>query len=196
MRWLIPVCLASSLLTGACGVPSAKSVKTDKYFDLAGLLNRQAALWYASGAGLEKVLVADGKEEKTLISPDSVGQLKAELKLFYEADINKPGLDDAYDEKTLPGANGSHRIINTAKKKAPRVRLIEYDYEQHQLRRIRILVQNKNNIYDLQKEMLLHFEQIDGRERLTSYSISGRQRMLMKPELRFSISGSVLFTSF
>ena len=196
MRWLIPVCLAALLLTGACGVPRAKSVKTDKYFDLAGLLDRQAALWYASGARLEKVLVADGKEEKTLISPDSVGQLKAELKLFYEADINKPGLDDAYDEKTLPGANGSHSVINTAKKKAPRVRLIEYDYEQHQLRRIRILVQNKNNIYDLQKEMLLHFEQIDGRERLTSYSIIGRQGMLMKPELRFSLSGSALFTSF
>ena len=193
MRWLIPVCLATSLLTGACGVPGAKLVKTDKYFDLAGLLDRQAALWYASGARLEKVLVADGKEDKMLISPDSVGQLKAELKLFYEADINKPGLEDAYDEKTLPGADGSHRIINTAKKKAPRVRRIEYDYEQHQLRRIRILVQNKNDIYDLQKEMLLHFEQIDGRERLTSYSISGRQGMLMKPELRFSLSGSVLF---
>lgn len=193
MRWLMPVCLAASLLTGACGVPSTKSVKMDKYFDLAGLLDRQAALLYAGGAKLEKVLVADGKEDKMLISPDSVGQIKAELKLFYEADINKPGLDDAYDEETLPGADGSHSVINVAKKKAPRVRLIEYDYEQHQLRRIRILVQNKNDIYDLQKEMLLNFEQTDGRERLTSYSISGRQRMLMKPELRFSISG---FTSF
>ena len=193
MRWLMLVFLAASLLTGACGVPGAKSVKTDKYFDLAGLLDRQAALWYAGGARLEKVLVADGKEDKMLISPDSVGQLKAELKLFYEADINKPGLEDAYDEKTLPGADGSHSVINVAKKKAPRVRLIEYDYEQHQLRRIRIIVQNKNDIYDLQKEMLLNFEQTDGRERLTSYSISGRQRMLMKPELRFSISGSALF---
>ena len=190
MRALMPVCLAALLLTGACGVPAgAKSVKTDKYFDLAGLLDRQAALCYASGARLEKVLVAHGKEKKMLISPDSVGQLKAELKLFYEADINKPGLDDAYEEKNLPGANGSHRVINTAKKKAPRVRLIEYDYEQHQLRRIRILVQNKNDIYDLQKEMLLHFEQAEGSTRLTSYSISGRQRMLMKPELRFSLSG-------
>lgn len=193
MRWLMPVCLAASLLTGACGVPGAKSVKTDKYFDLAGLLDGQAVLLYASGARLEKVLVAHGKEDKMLISPDSVGQLKAELQLFYEADINKPGLEDAYDEEKLPGAYGSHKVINIAKNKASRVRRIEYDYEQHQLRRIRILVQNKNDIYDLQKEMLLHFEQVGGRERLTSYSISGRQRMLMKPELRFSLSGSILF---
>ena len=193
MRSLTSVCLAALLLLGACSGSGGKAVKIDKYFDLVSLLDQQAELLYHSGARLEKVLVANGKEDKMMVRPDSVGQLKAEFKLFYEADINKLGLDDAYYEEELPGINGNRKVINTAKKKTPNVRLIEYDYEQDQLRHIRILVQDKNDIYNLEKEMLLNFEQVDGRELLTSYSINGKQDMVMKSELEFSLSGKVLF---
>ena len=192
MRSLTTVCLTTLLMLGACDGSGAKAVKIDKYFDLVSLLDQQAELLYNSGARLEKVLVANGKEDKMMVRPDSLGQLKAELKLFYEADINKLGLDDAYYEEELPGINGSRKVINTAKKKAPNVRLIEYDYEQDQLRHIRILVQDKNDIYNLEKEMLLNFEQVNGRELLTSYSINGKQDMVMKSELEFSLSGKVL----
>jgi len=192
MRSLIACCLLALLFTGACDGTGAKTVKIDKYFDLVSLLDQQAELLYERGARLEKALIANGKEETMIIRPDSAGTLRAEWQLFYEADINKLGLDDAYYVEELPGINGSRKVINTAKKNASNVRMIEYDYEQERLRHIRILVQDKNDIYDFEKEMLLNFDWIDGREMLTSYFITGKQDMVMKSELEFSLSGKLL----
>lgn len=180
------------VLLSACDVQNTEAVKIDTYFDLVGLLDAQAELLYNSGARVEKVLVANGEEEKMLIRPDSVGQLKTEWQLFYEADINKLGLDDAYFVEGLPGMNGGRKVIYTAKKKAANVRLIEYDYEQDRLRYIRILIQEKNDIYNFEKEMLLNFDLIKGKEVIKDYSIKGRQDMVMKSELTFAISGKIL----
>ena len=193
MRSLIACCLLALFVTGACDSTGREAVRIDKYFDLVSLLDDQAELLYSSGARLEKLLVANGEEETMLVRPDSAAQLKAEWRLFYEADINKLGLGDAYFVEELPGINDSRKVINTAKKKAPNVRMIEYDYEQDRLRHIRIVVEDKNDIYDFRKELLLNFDWLDGRETLTSYSIKGKQDMVMKSELDFSLDGKILF---
>ncbi len=184
--------LALLVLLSACDAGQTQAVKIDKYFDLVALLDQQAELLYSQGARVEKVLLANGEEEKMLVRPDSVGDLKKEWQLFYEADINKLGLDDAYEVEELPGINGNRKVITTAKKKAANVRLIEYDYDQDHLSQIRILIQEKNDIYNFEKEMLLNFEWVDGQERLKSYSINGKQDMVMKSELAFALSGKVL----
>ena len=184
--------LALLVLLSACDAEQTQAVKIDKYFDLVALLDRQAELLYSQGARVEKVLLANGEEEKMLVRPDSVGDLKKEWQLFYEADINKLGLDDAYEVEELPGINGNRKVITTAKKKAANVRLIEYEYDQDHLSQIRILIQEKNDIYNFEKEMLLNFEWVDGQERLKSYSINGKQDMVMKSELAFALSGKVL----
>ena len=181
------------VLLSACESQNTDAVKIDTYFDLVGLLDEQAEQLYESGARIEKVLVANGEEEKMLIRPDSVGQLRTEWQLFYEADINKLGLDDAYYVEGLPGLDGGRKEIYTAKKKAANVRLIEYDYQNDRLRYIRILIQEKNDIYNFQKEMLLNFEEVDGKAMITDYSINGKQDMVMKSELSFALSGKVLF---
>lgn len=180
------------VLLSACDSENRQAVKIDKYFDLVSLLDQQAELLYESGARLEKILVANGEEEKVLIRPDSAGQLKSEWQLFYEADINKLGLEDAYYVEELPGINGIRKVINTAKKKGANVRLIEYDYEQDHLKSIRILVQDKNDIYDFEKEMLLNFDWIDEKAVLSDYSIIGKQDMVMKSELQFELIGKIL----
>ena len=184
--------LALLVLLSACDARQTQAVKIDKYFDLVALLDQQAELLYSQGARVEKVLLANGEEEKMLIRPDSVGDLKNERQLFYEADINKLGLDDAYEVEELPGINGSRKVITTAKKKAANVRLIQFDYDQDRLSQIRILIQEKNDIYNFEKEMLLNFEWVDGQERLKYYSINGKQDMVMKSELAFALSGKVL----
>ncbi len=184
--------LALLVLLSACDARQTQAVKIDKYFDLVALLDQQAELLYSQGARVEKVLLANGEEEKMLIRPDSEGDLKNEWQLFYEADINKLGLDDAYEVEELPGINGSRKVITTAKKKAANVRLIQFDYDQDRLSQIRILIQEKNDIYNFEKEMLLNFEWVDGQERLKYYSINGKQDMVMKSELAFALSGKVL----
>ena len=193
MRNLTVWGLALALIATSCNIGEGEAVRIDKYFDLVNLLNEQAELLYSKGARIEKELVANGEKEQLTITPDAVDRLKEELKLFYDADINKPGLSDAYFTEQLPGLNGNRKVINTAKKAGPNVRLIEYDYQDDKLRQIRIVVEDKNDIYTFEKEMLLGFDLADGSEILNSFSITGKQDMVLKSELDFSLSGKLLF---
>ncbi len=176
----------------ACSAPvETATVRTGSYFDLVGLLDRQTTLLLEQGAVLQKKLTANGETEDMSVKPDSEEQLRAELKLFYEANINKLGLDDAYFTEELPGINGASKIINTAKKAGPNVRMIEYDFNLGKISQIRVLVEDKNDIYTFEKEMTMKFEPLaDGREILTGYSINGKQKMVMKSDLNFSLEGS------
>lgn len=184
--------LVLALAISSCDSGNRDVVRIDKYFDLISLLDEQAELLYKEGARVEKKLMANDQEEQMIVVPDSVGQLKAELKLFYEADINKLGLDDAYFTEELPGVNGGRKVINTAKKAGANVRQIEYDYLGDQINQIRILVEDKNDIYTFEKEMQMDFETKNGVNMLTGYSITGKQAMVLKSELNFSLSGKIL----
>lgn len=184
--------LALFLVAGmaACSGPAETPVvRADSYFDLVGLLDDQTSLLIKQGVVLEKKLTANGEQESMSLRPDSEEQLRAELKLFYEADINKLGLDDAYFTEELPGINGNSKVINTAKKAGPNVRMIEYDYSLGKLSQIRVLVEDKNDIYTFQKEMTMSFESLEGKEMLIGYSITGKQKMVMKSDLDFSLQG-------
>lgn len=175
----------------ACSGPvETIAVKTDSYFDLVGLLDAQTVLLLEQKSVLQKKLTANGESESITVRPDSEEQFKAELKLFYEADINKPGLDDAYFTEELPGINGASKVINTAKKAGSNVRMIEYDYSLGKISQIRVLVEDKNDIYTFEKEMTMYFDSLGSQEVLTGYTITGKQKMVMKSDLNFSLEGS------
>lgn len=175
----------------ACNTGDIKTrVKIDKYFDLVSLLDEQSELLYTNKAVLDKKLTANGEVESILVRPDSAAQIRDELKLFYEANINKLGLGDAYFTEELPGINGMRKVINTAKKSGSNVRLIEYDYKSDVLDRVRIVMEDKNDVYTFEKEMLMNFKLVNGREILSNYTISGKQQMVMKSDLNFTIEGS------
>lgn len=190
IRFFLGLVLALSVV--ACSKPTENvAVKTGSYFDLIGLLDTQTALLLERGAVLQKKLTANGETEDMSVKPESEEQLKAELKLFYEANINKLGLDDAYFTEELPGINGASKIINAAKKAGPNIRMIEYDFYLGKISQIRVLVEDKNDIYTFEKEMTMKFESLaDGREVLTSYRINGKQKMVMKSDLNFTLEGS------
>lgn len=190
LRVFVGLILALGIV--ACSAPvETVAVKTGSYFDLVGLLDTQTALLLERGTVLQKKLTANGETEDMSLKPDSEEQLKAELKLFYEANINKLGLDDAYFTEELPGINGASKVINTAKKAGPNIRMIEYDFYLGKISQIRVLVEDKNDIYTFEKEMTMKFESLaDGREILAGYSINGKQKMVMKSDLNFSLEGS------
>lgn len=183
-------CLIMVWVLQACQPANTSSVRIDEYFDLKGLLDEQVELLFNQGARLEKHLSANGKEEMVMVIPDSAGQFRGELQLFYEADINKLGLEDAYFTEELPGVNGGRKVINTAKKEGLIVRLIEYDYQEERLERIRILIEDKNDVYNFEKEMFMKFRQLEGKSILTDFSISGKQQMVMKSDLNFALEGT------
>ena len=193
IKALLPVFSAVLIMSSCNFVEQDKeAIKIDTYFDLAGLLDQQADLWMARGVKVEKVLTTNAREETVIVDVTDRKQLTDELNLFYEADINKVGLGDAYIIEELPAVFGQRKLVNSARSKKQKVRLLEFNYDQEKLTQIRILVEDKNSVYTFEKEMLIDFETINGEEVLTGYSITGKQDMVLKSDLNFSLKGRLL----
>ena len=193
IKALLPV-FSAVLIMSSCNLveQDKEAIKIDTYFDLAGLLDQQADLWMARGVKVEKVLTTNAREETVIVDVTDRKQLTDELNLFYEADINKVGLGDAYIIEELPAVFGQRKLVNSARSKKQKVRLLEFNYDQEKLTQIRILVEDKNSVYTFEKEMLIDFETINGEEVLTGYSITGKQDMVLKSDLNFSLKGRLL----
>lgn len=193
IKALLPVFSAVLIMSSCNFVEQDKeAIKIDTYFDLAGLLDQQADLWMARGVKVEKVLTTNAREETVIVDVTDRKQLTDELNLFYEADINKVGLGDAYIIEELPAVFGQRKLVNSARSKKQKVRLLEFNYDEEKLTQIRILVEDKNSVYTFEKEMLIDFETINGEEVLTGYSITGKQDMVLKSDLNFSLKGRLL----
>lgn len=157
------------------------------YFDLKSLLDSELAQLTEQGASLEKLLNAGGQEERLTISPDSAGWHE-QLKLFYEANINKPGFIGEYFEEELPAINEVSKVIYTSKSQKHPVQVMECFYENQVLTKIRLLVSEVNAIYSVTKEMSLYFDETG----ITSFDIKGEESMRLKKEMNYMILGTIV----
>ncbi len=184
--------LSVLIATFSCTSPTKEPVvQAGTYYDLVGLLDHQVKYLYVQNASLEKTIGAGDESEVLQVSPDTT-TWREEFKLFYNADINKLGLSDAYEVEQLSRIDGGRKLINAAKSGAQPVRLIEYNFSNNALESLRILVEEKNEVYVFKKEMQMHFAQVEGAPVLKEYSIEGTQTMVMKSDLNFSLNGKVV----
>ena len=165
-------------------------VKIDDYYNLLQLLDEQIEFLVKNNATLEKTLGAGSESETTQKTP-STDEWKEELKLFYNANINKLGLKDAYEIEELGRIGGGKKLINSAKSDAQSVRLIEYNFGHETLESLRILIEEENEVYVFKKEMQMMFALKKGKLVLDTYSIEGSQTMVMKSDLNFSLNAKV-----
>lgn len=170
--------------------PNELQAEVDVYFNLTALLDQQIEQLIAGNAQLEKFLTSGDDQETVTITPDSLGW-ERQLKLFYEADINKVGFTDEYFEEELPAINGTFKRIFSAKNQKHPVRVMECIYENNGLKEIRLLVEENNSIYNTSKEMNLYFE----KETLIGFNIKGGEAMTLKKDLNYSIQGTVVYQS-
>ncbi len=180
------------VLCSSCAPATEEKVtRTNVYYDLIGLLNNQVDYLASQNAVLEKKVGAGDESEILEITPDDKGW-KEELKLFFNADINKLGLTDAYDVEQLSRIDGGRKLINAARSENQPIRLIEYNFSEKMLESLRILVEEKNEVYTFKKEMRMTFTQINDQTVLSQYSIVGTQAMVMKSDLDFSLNGKIV----
>ena len=191
MRLKKIVLLLSLCLFGCTVGQESEAIRTGTYFDLIELLDEQIAMFEVEKPALYKELNVNGETEKIALKFDSAQQWKDELGFFYQADINKLGLETAYITEELSVGNGNKKVIDSAKTEKPTVRSIEYNYSANQLESIRILVRDKNPVYNFEKELNLFFDVKQGKSILSSFSISGDQSMILKDELNYSLKATI-----
>ncbi|MGW8121748.1 hypothetical protein ACV07N_03740 [Roseivirga echinicomitans] len=183
--------LLSLLLFGCTTGQKSEAIRTGTYFDLVELLDAQIARFEVEKPVLYKKLSINGATEEVTLSFDSAKQWEEELGLFYQADINKLGLEAAYTTAEERSENGIKKITDSAKTEKPTVRFIEYNYIENQLKNIRIVVRDKNPVYHFEKELKLFFDDEQGKLVLSSFSITGDQNMILKDELNYSLEATI-----
>ncbi|WP_421977315.1 hypothetical protein [Roseivirga seohaensis] len=185
------VFLLSLMLLGCSVGKKSEPIRTGTYFDLVELLDEQIAEFEVEKPVLTKELNVSGETDKVTIQLDSAKQWKEELGLFYQADINKLGLETSYTTEELSTGVNTKKVIDSAKNERLAVRSIEYNYTDNQLVSIRIIIRDKNPIYKFEKELNLYFQNEQGKSILSSFTISGDQNMILKDELSYSLKATI-----
>ncbi len=185
------VFLLSLMLLGCSVGKKSEPIRTGTYFDLVELLDEQIAEFEVKRPVLTKELNVSGETDRVTIQLDSAKQWKEELGLFYQADINKLGLETSYTTEEISTGVNTKKVIDLAKTERPAVQSIEYNYTDDQLESIRIIIRDENPIYKFEKELNLYFHIEQGKSILSSFTISGDQSMILKDELNYSLKATI-----
>jgi hypothetical protein len=186
---LVSLCLYSCSQAG-------QEVKTGElYFSLEKLVEEQVSILSSGTYQIKKTAFLNEKHDEKILKPDSLGWLD-ELKLFRDADINLPSLRGVYEMVAGPGELTSNlqEIDFIPVKEVQGVQYIKVFYAENRddVRKIETRVTEVNSLF--RGETILKLElRRDGENNLvlTSYEITGGQKMIMLDSVEYKITGLV-----
>jgi hypothetical protein len=172
-----------------------KRTDTKYYYALDSVLDEQVKSLTLSHATLLKKASIDGKEESTSLIPKDTTRWKYELDVFAELnDINKPANVGKY--RTVQGVKdaNSNLLINSIEstEQLPVVFLKVYYLDNlSNIRRIEGLYREESSLLKSVRQLSMEFQNINNKIVLTSYSITGGQKMLLGDSVQFSVNGMI-----
>jgi len=187
--------LLVSLCLFSCS-QAEQEVKTGElYFSLEKLVEEQVSILSSGTYQIKKTAFLNEKHDEKILKPDSLGWLD-ELKLFRDADINLPSLRGVYEMVAGPGELTSNlqEIDFIPVKEVQGVQYIKVFYAENRddVRRIETRVTKVNSLF--RGETILKLElRRDGENNLvlTSYEITGGQKIIMLDSVEYKITGLV-----
>lgn len=190
---LAKACLWGLLVLSACA-PRNPTGKGAGLFAMDSLLHAQAINLSLRQASLTKDVLLQGKQETVNLTPkDSTAWLK-ELEAFgVMASINKPINRDHYDIAESADSRSNLRVRSFSthdELPVPFVRLYYYRSPAN-IRRIESAYVTHNELYKTYRKLTLEFEDVRGTPIITSYSITGDQKMILDDTVRYDIKGRV-----
>lgn len=177
MRNLIPLILMIGLWVSCSPAP----VNTRSYgFQLTSVLDSLCNSLEKNSYNLLKKVNYSGKEEMIMqMNPE----WKKELEPFYDGDLNKPAFTGAYKADTIIVNDSVLYRFVTNEHKNP-VKRLSVLYTGEQLSAITISIKKSNAWFNLEQELSLS----PG----NGYRISGKQKMALGKEVKFTISGQFI----
>ncbi|GAA5032772.1 hypothetical protein GCM10011506_23150 [Marivirga lumbricoides] len=191
MKYSSLVFLASFFFLLTSCVESVKEKPINTYFDVEALVDEQIEQLRQKDPLLAKQISIDGQSERDTINFDSLGWVN-ELEVFKLANINKPNLRGEYEavEKTL---DDSKIWSYTADKQSLGIEFLHvYFGSDSTLKKLEARYNEDNALYTSERNLEMAFENVDGKSTLSKYRIYGKQKMIMKDEVEFSIESEIL----
>lgn len=182
MKRLIAISFCLSGLLEGC-TPSARPSQESKqamYFSVAAAIDQQAAVLTDRRAqSLKVVLVGDGAADT--LAPQAT-DWPEELRLFKEADINKPAWAGEYEVSESAG-----KVSYTAKKASQPVRLLVVSGTVENPDYIEAHLSQANLLYNTGKHLQLHFKN----GVLSAYRMEGYQKTFFSDTTHYALSATV-----
>lgn len=172
-----------------------KRSDTKYYYALDSVLIKQTKFLSASKARLTKDAFINGETETKSYTPASDTAWTRELDVFAELnDINKPANIGKYrTEQGVKDINSNlliYKIEST--EKLPVVFLKVYYLDNlSNIRRIEGFYREESSLLKSSRQLSMEFENINNKIVLTSYSVTGGQKMLLGDSVQFSVNGTV-----
>jgi hypothetical protein len=199
--WLGPVWFVLAV-TVLLSCESEKQPAT--FYPVDSLISDQ--IKYLSGirAGLFKEALLSGKMDTATITPVDTTAWKKELEIFRKLDeINRPVNKEYYevtDGQIDPLSNLKVHAVLPRKELSDKVReqlqvvylKIYYQGNIGKPRKIEAQYDEGNQLFESARFLSMHFQQIENRTVLTSYSVKGGQKMVFGDSVAFFIGGKVL----
>jgi hypothetical protein len=165
------------------------------YYPIDSLISSQIHFLTKAKASTHKVARLGEKEEKQTIQPnDSTGWIN-ELDIFRELKtLNKPINAGAYkveDGLTDNRSNLKIKTIVTDKILPVRSMKIYYYGKPENVKRIEAQFNEVNSLYSSSRFLTMEFQDVYNKPVLSSYSITGGQKMFLGDTVVFSMKGSI-----
>lgn len=169
--------------------------KTSYYYALDSLLAGQSKLLSQSKASLTKEASLDRLKELKSYTPLSDSAWAHELDIFAELnDINKPANAGKYHTKKGVKDPNSNLLIYKIERaeRAPVVFLnVYYLNNLSNIRKIEGFYYEESTLMKSSRQLAMEFQNINNKIVLTSYSITGGQKMLLGDSVQFSVTGTI-----
>lgn len=163
----------------------------NEYYDVEALIDRQSKLLTELQPKVEKSIEVDGKKEKDTMKFDSLGW-KNELEVFKLADINKPTLFDQYEATEEKNGDGKIWRYTTEKPSLGIEYLYVYFDNDSSVKKLEARYHENNALYISERNFEINFKKSEDLTVLDTYKIYGKQKMVMKDEVQFSIESEVV----
>lgn len=185
--------LAGALLLGlaACQPAASPPGLAPAYFDLKGFLDGQRNYLESVTPTVTKtVTTGAGHPETQRLARTN---WERELSFFYDADLNKPALRGAYAETTAPLPDGGTRHVYTRRPgQHGAVRRLSVDTGPHEtVWRVEAEQDDANMLFRSSRQLLLRCDPTPDHNRLLTYAVEGRQKLIFFDETRYSVRGEV-----
>lgn len=171
----------------ACGDLKPKEV--DLYYNIQSLMGEQAAALTKDEVKLQKFAIVNGDSSKSTFLPDSLGWAD-EFQIIMDADINKPALRGQYSISEGDDGNSNLKTLAySANSETLPIQSFKVFYLERieNLKRIEIIMKESNSIFQSSKHIVMHFDEIKGKNRITDYTIKGFQKMLLQERVDFNV---------
>ncbi|MDQ3393465.1 MAG: hypothetical protein M3512_05055 [Bacteroidota bacterium] len=160
---------------------------------MENLVSQQVQALNRTNPQIEKIASMNGVDEKIIKKLDSAGWA-SEIKIFLEADINKPRLIGNYDKEETIEGNARTVWYHAINPKEVQIEYLKLLYEKEKLASIESVFKEKNLLYKTRRSIQMNFkEDNQGGPILSDYLIIGQQKMILKDTINYKIVAKISY---